>query len=319
MITNEYLNNFKDNLDVDTILHISELSKKQLKSKKLSKFFDALECLPYFKSKVFEITDGVVKVGSKSELTLPQDQLVTNAIKTFIPWKKGPFEIFGNLIDSEWRSDLKWERFKKNIGNLKGKRVADIGCHNGYFLYRIAEDDPELVVGFEPYGKHWYNFNLIQRFAQVPNIYFELLGVEHMDLYPDFFDRVFCLGILYHHSDPVGILKKIHSSLRTGGELYIDCQGIPGEEPYILVPEQRYAQARGVWNLPTLSALKIWLKRTNFRDIKCIYSQPLRSDEQRKTAWAPIKSLEDFLDPNDKSKTVEGYPAPWRFYIKAKR
>jgi tRNA (mo5U34)-methyltransferase len=29
--------------------------------------------------------------------------------------------------------------------------------------------------------------------------------------------------------------------------------------------------------------------------------------------------LKDFLDPNDGSKTVEGYPAPQRIYFSAKR
>ncbi|MFO0447474.1 MAG: DUF1698 domain-containing protein, partial [Pseudomonadota bacterium] len=35
----------------------------------------------------------------------------------------------------------------------------------------------------------------------------------------------------------------------------------------------------------------------------------------RSTAWAPIKSLQDFLDPQDSTRTVEGYPAPWRHYL----
>ena len=40
-------------------------------------------------------------------------------------------------------------------------------------------------------------------------------------------------------------------------------------------------------------------------------------NEQRKTEWIDTQSLEDFLDPNDPQKTVEGYPAPKRVYIKA--
>ncbi|HBY85223.1 MAG TPA: tRNA 5-methoxyuridine(34)/uridine 5-oxyacetic acid(34) synthase CmoB, partial [Colwellia sp.] len=35
-------------------------------------------------------------------------------------------------------------------------------------------------------------------------------------------------------------------------------------------------------------------------------------DEQRKTEWIDTESLQDFLDPNDSSKTIEGYPAPKR-------
>jgi tRNA (mo5U34)-methyltransferase len=39
---------------------------------------------------------------------------------------------------------------------------------------------------------------------------------------------------------------------------------------------------------------------------------PTTSAEQRKTDWIQTESLKDFLDPDNPSKTVEGYPAPVR-------
>ena len=36
------------------------------------------------------------------------------------------------------------------------------------------------------------------------------------------------------------------------------------------------------------------------------------TDEQRATKWMTNHSLIDFLDPNNKSLTIEGYPAPKR-------
>ena len=38
--------------------------------------------------------------------------------------------------------------------------------------------------------------------------------------------------------------------------------------------------------------------------------------KQRKTEWIDGQSLENFLDPDDKTKTVEGYPAPARVYVR---
>jgi tRNA (mo5U34)-methyltransferase len=35
-------------------------------------------------------------------------------------------------------------------------------------------------------------------------------------------------------------------------------------------------------------------------------------EEQRRTEWMITESLEQFLDPADHSKTIEGYPAPMR-------
>jgi len=42
------------------------------------------------------------------------------------------------------------------------------------------------------------------------------------------------------------------------------------------------------------------------------YINDTLTGEQRSTAWMTNESLEDYLDPNDPTKTVEGYPAPKR-------
>ena len=43
----------------------------------------------------------------------------------------------------------------------------------------------------------------------------------------------------------------------------------------------------------------------------------MTGEEQRQTAWMTFESYRDFVDPHDPSLTVEGYPAPWRVYVKA--
>lgn len=265
------------------------------------------------------LTESVIRIGTNRILTEAQQVQISAALQTFCPWKKGPFDIFGNVIDSEWRSDWKWERILPHIQPLMGKKVADIGCHNGYFMFRMSVQAPDVVIGFEPVAKHFWNFQLLQNLIRQPNLFFELLGVEHLDLYPRFFDTVFCLGILYHHTDPVGLLRKMHAALVPGGELIIDCQGIPGDLPIALTPQKRYAKARGIWFLPTQSCLENWIKRAGFQQIEVFFAEPLSIQEQRRTPWADVDSLQEFLDPSDPTRTVEGYPAPWRYYVIARR
>ncbi len=292
--------------------------KALLADKGLTDHRRALTNLPAFKSKKLIFDKPQVTIGDPNEVNGEDLATINNSLRTFIPWKKGPYNIFGTEIDSEWRSDIKWDRIKPFV-NLKGKKVADIGCHNGYFMYRMAAQDPELVVGIEPMPLHWLNFQLLQRYAQVSSLNFELLGVEHMHLWPKFFDTIFCLGILYHHTDPISLLRKIHSAMKPGADLIIDCQGIAGDEPVALMPKGRYAQARGIWWHPTLPALKNWLHRTMFNSVEVIHAGPLVPEEQRQSDWAQIKSLSDFLDPEDPTKTIEGYPAPHRFYVKCRK
>ncbi len=259
----------------------------------------------------------LVQIGLQHEWPGDPEHL-RNVLQEMMPWKKGPFSFFGIEIDSEWRSDLKWSRLLPLLPELKNKRVADIGCHNGYFMYRMLPEDPELVIGFEPVWRHFQTFEFLQSYARQDRLHFELLGVESIHHFAKFFDVIFCLGILYHHTDPIGLLRKMRSSLAKGGSLLVDCQGIPGEESHALMPRGRYAGASGIWWLPTKLCLEHWLLRAGFQQVKTIYAEPLSTQEQRSTLWAPGKSLADFLNSQDTSLTIEGYPAPHRFYMIAR-
>lgn len=286
---------------------------------RLHSCFAKVNCLPMFKSQHVNFDQATVTIGHQEEIKSHQIQLLDEALQALIPWKKGPFNVFGHAIDAEWRSDLKWQRLLAHLDPLTDKKIADIGCNNGYFMFRMAATQPELVIGFDPNIHYWLKFQLLQRFTQLPNLHYELLGVEQMDLYPTFFDVVFCLGILYHHINPLELLRKIHGSMNSGAQLIVDCQGIPGDEPISLTPRDRYARSRGIWFLPTPTALENWLHRCSFREIETVFCEPLSPTEQRTTAWAPIASLREFLDADDPTKTEEGYPAPWRIYVKARK
>lgn len=265
----------------------------------------------------FDGNQPAVRIDGRKHLLTSECEAIISKARTFCPWKKGPFEFFGEVIDAEWRSDLKWQRLQPHL-RLKGKKVLDIGCHNGYYMFRMAADHPSLVVGIEPVAKPAMNFQFLQHFARQPKVFIEPLGIEDVDVFASTFDVVFCLGILYHHTDPIGLLRKIRACMTPKSELWIDCQGMEGSSPHVLVPRGLYAGAKGIWWVPTAAAIENWLSRAGFKNISTIYSEPLSQNEQRRTAWADIKSLADFLDANNPSQTIEGYPAPWRHYLRAK-
>lgn len=315
----DYLDRYSMLLDREPILALRQARQTQLFSSKIRQYRQAVQSVEDLRSNWFDFSEAVVKVGRAAQLTPEQQQRWHQALLAFCPWKKGPFELFGIPIDAEWRSDWKWQRILPQIESLQNRRVADIGCHNGYFMLRMADRSPACVIGFEPVAKHFWNFQLIQNIVRHPALTFELLGVEHLHIYPNFFNTIFCLGILYHHPDPIDLLRKLRQALAPKGEIILDCQGIPGPLPVALTPRKRYAQARGIWFLPTQSCLENWLVRAGFRHIHCFFAEPLSTQEQRRTAWANIPSLEDFLDPTDPSLTLEGYPAPWRYYLIARQ
>ncbi|EPO9918275.1 DUF1698 domain-containing protein, partial [Escherichia coli] len=87
----------------------------------------------------------------------------------------------------------------------------------------------------------------------------------------------------------------------------------------VLVPGDRYAQMRNVYFIPSALALKNWLKKCGFVDIRIADVSVTTTEEQRRTEWMVTESLADFLDPHDPSKTVEGYPAPKRAVLIARK
>ncbi len=258
-----------------------------------------------------------VSISTKSNITQSDHKKIYNACEKLIPWRKGPFKLFDIELDTEWQSNIKYNLIRPYF-NLKDKIVADIGCNNGYYMFRMLEDKPKRLTGFDPSPLTMLQFDFINHFAKTPIIY-EQLGVEHLDFYEHKFDFIFMLGVLYHRPDPVGTLKSLRNALNKNGEILIDTFMIDGEDEICLTPNGRYSKIPNIFFIPTINALKNWVSRAGFIDIEILETTITTSDEQRKTAWSFDQSLEDFLDPKDSSKTVEGYPAPKRVYLKAKK
>jgi len=283
-----------------------------MKWKNIAPSRDAIEQLPEVDA-TLEIGDTVT-LRSDGDIDIGEIERVA---RMMMPWRKGPFDLFGLFIDTEWRSDQKYNFLRPHF-NLHGKKVADIGCNNGYYMFRFLEDAPKKVVGFDPSALFKTQFDFINRFAKT-QIEYELLGVEHLPFYEEKFDVIFCLGVLYHRSDPVSMLKMLRQGLEEGGEVYLDTFIIDGDEPYALCPSESYSKITNVYFVPTLKALENWCIRAGFHSFEVLGTVVTTSDEQRKTDWIESQSLEDFLDPDDNSKTVEGYPAPKRGYVRIKK
>jgi tRNA (mo5U34)-methyltransferase len=275
------------------------------------------ESVRHIRAAKCDFSRDVVIIGSRDELPGSDREKVYKAMRDFMPWRKGPFEVFGIGIDAEWRSERKWNRLLPQLPDLQDKIVADIGCNNGYYMFRMVHHKPKLVIGFEPYLQHYFTFKALNGFAGCENLSCELLGVEHAGLFKKSFDIVFLMGILYHRASPIEVLREIRTSIRPGGVLIVESQGIPGKEPWAFFPEQRFAKVPGTYFVPTAACLSNWLSRAGFAEVKIFFSHPMSNQEQRRTEWMVFESYDDFIDKADPSLTVEGYPAPIRIFARA--
>jgi len=289
--------------------------KKWLKWKNIAPLIEAIESLPEPKVINIELNDSI-KATLEPDYEAEYKEQIKSVAKKLMPWRKGPFYLGELFIDSEWQSFIKYNLLESHF-NLKDKVVGDIGCNNGYYLFRMQSHNPAKLIGFDPSPIYYAQFQFLNRFFK-SNINYELLGVEHLPIYNESFDTLFCLGVLYHRSDPINTLKALKRALNRGGELFLDTFIIEGEGNYCLSPKDRYSKIPNIYFIPTISTLKDWCYRVGFKEVELLAIKKTDLTEQRKTAWINTQSLEDFLDPNDCTKTIEGYPAPIRAYIRAK-
>jgi len=315
----EYLNKFP--ADIDRAAIAAALAEKQRwvnqQKKGFLRYRRPFEILQQYRAQSTDCTSDRVKIGNQDEVSTAEQSLIREQLRSFMPWRKGPFSVFGIDVDAEWRSERKWRRLQAHLPELNGKIIADIGCNNGYYMFRMVPGRPEFVLGFEPSVQHYYCFKALNCMAGFDNLDINLLGVEHIGLFRKAFDVIFLMGVIYHRSSPIDVLKSIESALKPGGSLIIESQALPGEEPLALFPDKTYGKAPGVYFVPTGSCLQNWLQRAGFIDVKLFCSHPMSPDEQRRTDWMIFESYSDFLDPRDHRKTAEGFPAPWRVFLRA--
>ncbi len=278
--------------------------------------------LPKITPGSFDLCTDKVRTGRASDASSSALFTLEKTLKQLHPWRKGPFSVFDIHIDTEWHSDWKWQRLAKHIEPLTQRLVLDVGCGNGYHCWRIAGAGAKMIIGIDPMLLYVCQFWAIKHYVDKvspSNCYVLPLGVQHLPQQMAAFDTVFSMGVIYHQRSPLDHLLQLKSCLRPGGELIIETLVIDNNNGDALFPEKRYAKMRNVWFIPSIKTLGFWLKRCGFNAIKVIDIGQTSIDEQRSTEWMHFDSLIDFLDPQDNNFTIEGYPAPKRAVVVARK
>lgn len=253
-----------------------------------------------------------VNIGKPDDLGPEQLEQLTSALQGLIPWRKGPFTLFGVHIDTEWRSDWKWERLREHISPLTGRKILDVGCGNGYHCFRMVGEGAALAIGVDPQIAYAMQFQAIKRYIPDTPVFVLPTTLEQLPEDIAAFDTVFSMGVLYHRRSPIDHLFQLRNCLRPGGELVLETLIADGPEGYSLTPKGRYSRMNNVWFLPSCDTTLNWLRRCGFTDCKLVDVSVTSLEEQRTTDWMRFESLEQSLDPEDQSLTVEGLPAPKR-------
>lgn len=278
----------------------------------LPAWLQILEDLPSLETTHCDLTADAVSIGRREEITDAQHAALESGLRALSPWRKGPYNLFGTHIDCEWRSDWKWQRLTPYIRPLVNRRVLDVGCGTGYHCWRMLGAGAASVLGIDPSMRFLVQYLAIQKYAKDQRFDFLPLGIEDMPRDWPVFDSVFSMGVLYHRRNPINHLRELFQLLKEGGELILETLIVDEAENGLLRPQGRYAMMRNVWSIMTVAALLEFLRESGFVNVRCVDQNITSLEEQRRTPWMQFHSLEQFLDPNDHSKTIEGHPAPKR-------
>lgn len=282
----------------------------------LDKWLAMLDNLPDIIPSSIELVSEV-RIGEKTDIEQRVRDKLEQDLRILMPWRKGPFSLFGLDINTEWHSDWKWDRLQPHIAPLKNKHVLDIGCGNGYYALRSYGQGADFVIGVDPGQKYIMQFYALKKYLGDIPVHLLPLGIEDIPPSLKAFDTVFSMGVLYHRRSPLEHLVELRECLKPGGELVLETLVIEGDVNSVLLPKDRYQQMRNVWFLPSCDALVLWLQRCGFKNVRVVDVSKTSIDEQRATDWMTFDSLEKFLDPEDPSKTIEGYPGPIRAVVLA--
>lgn len=272
----------------------------------------SLAKLPTVPSEHIELMDAV-RIGASDDCDETTRATIKSVLQELIPWRKGPYFVHDIHIDTEWRSDWKWDRVLPHLAPLKDHLILDVGCGNGYHCWRMLGAGAKRVIGIDPSPRFIVQFHMIKHFAGAHHPVDVLpLGIEELPEKLHAFDTVFSMGVFYHRRSPMDHLLELKNTLRPGGQLVLETLVIEGGLGDVLVPEGRYGMMNNVWFLPSCDTMLSWLRKMGYQNPRVVDICPTTTEEQRATEWMRFHSLPEFLHPDNSALTVEGHPAPIR-------
>jgi len=133
-------------------------------------------------------------------------------------------------LNARWRAIIGW-----NATILAGRRVLDLGCHDGRWSFAALEAGARHVIGIEARA------HLVRKAAEnfsyygVPTNSYDFVTGDAVEALRSFkaasVDLVMCLGFFYHTLEHMRLLLEVR---RLGAEcLIIDTSISPAEEPIV--------------------------------------------------------------------------------------
>ena len=273
----------------------------------LVKWQGILDTLPEINTNHICLTEPAIIIGKANEINYLQKEILESSLLALSPWRKGPFNLFGLEVDSEWRSEKKWERIKGYLPKNKNMRIADLGCSNGYYSYKLLNLEPELVVGLDKTPLYIMQFLATKYYANKTQELIVLpCSAEEFSQEKIDFDLILSMGILYHSKKPEDHISVLNKLLNKNGFVVLETIISLTKDNINIKKDETFAGMRNIGTIFTKNNLIKLMNTRGFKNIECVNENFTNTSEQRTTKWIQGKSFKDFILPD--GRTIEGFP-----------
>jgi 2-polyprenyl-3-methyl-5-hydroxy-6-metoxy-1,4-benzoquinol methylase len=131
-------------------------------------------------------------------------------------YQKGEATYFSKFENGNNKSENE-EIVLKHLGDLKGKRVLDVGCGTGSLVHKIADAGALKSIGID------YSETAIKTANEMhphPNV--KYLSMD-FNLWMEPVDIIICCGTFEHLDNPQEMMNKMNSLLSPGGTIILTC------------------------------------------------------------------------------------------------
>jgi len=188
---------------------------------------------PYCKKELMiSITDKVkhrIRLGSLNCSACARSYPITNFIPRFVARQKNYAESFGYEWSRHWQTQLdrysglpiSRERFFRETGwdkQLNGQIILEAGSGAGRFTEHAASTGA-TVISFDYSSAVEANY---RNNGNSQNVLIVQASIYEMPFREDYFDKVFCIGVMQHTPDPQKAFICLSKALKSGGKIAID-------------------------------------------------------------------------------------------------
>lgn len=211
-------------------------------------------------------------------------------------------------------------------GGVRGRRVLDVGCADGFFSFTASAWGASEVVGIDISEHEIQKAQWLCDHMEHGPIRFAVHDLRELPLpnEPGSFDLVMCHGVFYHFDDPVGLLRRLAESTRGGLILDTDTLPLPGRLMLLEYETDRaWGSSLPVW-VPTATSLLLLAAHAGFHSYtlpRIGKADPIDYRSKRRTTVYFSKGSDGecrLPDPSEVARPADNKPsAPfsWRYHL----